>query len=66
VAAPSFAPPDADEESQAVNPSTPPAADAAAAPPPDAEDDVHLFTSPTANAVQRQMLSVMRTMSMQP
>jgi hypothetical protein len=65
VAAPSFAPPDADEESQAVNPSTPPAA-AAAAPPPDAEDDAHLFTSPTANAVQRQMLNVMRTMSMQP
>lgn len=55
-------PPAGDEEdSQAVGPITPPVINAAVhfAPP-------SLFTSPTANAVQRQMQSVMRTMSLQP
>lgn len=47
-----------EENSQAV-PVTPPMRGLTAEPPP-------LFTSPTANAVQRQMLSVMRTMSLQP
>ncbi len=56
-----------EEDSQA--PMTPPLPPAAAAfAPPDLDDDSPhaLFTSPTANAVQRQMLSVMRTMSLQP
>jgi Mg-chelatase subunit ChlD len=68
VAAPSLAPDD--EESQAAAPPlTPPPVAAGAAALPDSDDEdaaPRLFTSPTANAVQRQMLSVMRTMSMQP
>jgi Mg-chelatase subunit ChlD len=55
-----------EEDSQA--PMTPPLAPAAAAfAPPDLDElaPPPLFTSPTANAVQRQMLSVMRTMSLQ-
>lgn len=48
-----------DENSQAQAPITPPHSSLTVEPP-------GLFTSPTANAVQRQMLSVMRTMSMQP
>ncbi len=67
VAAPSMAPPGDDENSQVAAPLTPPLAPAAAAlPDSDDENGPQLFTSPTANAVQRQMLSVMRTMSMQP
>jgi hypothetical protein len=64
VAAPSFAPPAGDEDSQALTPPLP----TAAAPLPDSDDEqgVPQFRSPTANAIQRQMVSVMRTMSMQP
>ena len=52
----------------AAPPDSPPPVAAAAAALPDSDDEAgpQLFTSPTANAVQRQMLSVMRTMSMQP
>lgn len=46
-------------------PQTPPPV-AGAAIPPMPEEPPSLFASPTANAVQRQMLSVMRTMSLQP
>lgn len=48
-----------EEENSQTSPVTPRIRSLTAEPP-------SLFTSPTANAVQRQMLSVMRTMSLQP
>jgi hypothetical protein len=65
VEAPSLAP---DELEVGAAPQTPPPVAQGAAALLDSDDEVGpaLFTSPTANAVQRQMLSVMRTMSLQP
>jgi hypothetical protein len=51
------------EEENSQGPITPPLHRLTAEPP---LSPPQLFTSPTANAVQRQMLGVMRTMSMQP
>jgi Mg-chelatase subunit ChlD len=65
VEAPSLAP---DELEVGAAPQTPPPVAQGAAALADSDDEAApaLFTSPTANAVQRQMLSVMRTMSLQP